>query len=73
MHLYFVCVTPAEPQPRPGVGQDERIWLLAGQSASEGGQPGGRTLLWPPAPEVSTAGRRHAASLFCLFLVMISG
>lgn len=58
MHLYFVRVTPAEPQPRPGVGQDERIWLLAGQSASEGGQPGGRTLLWPPAPEVSTASRR---------------
>lgn len=54
-----VCVHPAEPQSRPGVGQDERIWILAGQSPSEGGQPGGRTLLRPPAPEVSTAGGHH--------------
>lgn len=51
--VFVLCFDWAGPNPRPGLGQDERLWLLAGQSPPEGGQPGGRSLLWPPAPKVS--------------------
>lgn len=53
--IMFLFVACSESQSRLGLGQNERVWLLASQSASARGQPGGRALLRTPTSEVSQA------------------